>query len=62
MRGERLGLEFGMELAAYEPRVVGDFDDFDVHAIWGAPCDAEAGAGKRVFVFAIEFIAVAMAL
>jgi len=62
MRSQGLGLEFGMELAAYEPRVVGGFDDFDVDAVGGASGDAEASAGERVFVFAIEFVAVAMAL
>ena len=62
MRSQRFGFEFGVELAAEEPRVVGSFDDFDVHTVWGASGDAEAGAGERVFVFAIEFVAVAMAL
>ena len=45
VRGQGLGFEFGMELAAYEPRVVGGFDDFDVHAVGCASGDAEAGAG-----------------
>ena len=45
MRGERLGLEFGMELATDEPWVVGGFDDFDVDAVRSASGDAESGAG-----------------
>ena len=62
MRSERLGFEFGMELAADEPGVVRGFDDFDVHAVGCASGDAETGAGERFFVLAIEFVAVAMAL
>ena len=30
MRRERLGFEFGMELAAEEPGMIGHFDNFDV--------------------------------
>lgn len=45
VRGEGLGLELGMELAAHEPRMIGDFDDFDVHAIGSFSGDAETGAG-----------------
>ena len=62
MRSQRLGFEFRMELAADEPRVVGGFDNFYVNAVRSASGDAEAGAGERVFVFAIEFVAMAMAL
>ena len=62
VRGQGLGFEFGVELTAEEPGVVGGFDDFDVDAVGSASGDAEAGAGERVFVFAIEFVAVAMAL
>ena len=62
MRRERLGFEFGMELAANEPRMVGHFDDFDVDAVGGAAGDAETGARQSFFVLAIEFVAMAVAL
>ena len=62
VRSQGFGFEFGVELAAEEPWVVGGFDDFDVHAVGSASGDAETGAGERVFVFAIEFVAVAMTL
>ena len=42
--------------------MVGDFDDFDVNAVGGASGDAEAGARLACLVFAIEFIAMAVAL
>ncbi len=42
---EGLGFEFGMELAAEEPRVFGGFDNFYVIFVWGAAGDLEAGAG-----------------
>src|SRR5690242_13675944 len=58
---ERLRLEFGMELAAEKPGVLGGFDDFDVILVGGAAGDFEAGAEKSFLVFAIEFVAVAVA-
>ena len=61
MRSERLGFEFGVKLAAHEPRVVGNFHDLDVRAIGRAARDAEPGVGERRSVFAIEFVAMAMA-
>ena len=45
MRRQRLGLEFGMELAADEPRMVRNFDDLHVDAIGRATGDAEASVG-----------------
>src|ERR1700690_2097485 len=51
-----------MELAADEPGMVRHLDDLHVHAIGSASGDTEAGARKRLIVFAIEFVAVAMAL
>ncbi len=42
---ERLGFEFGMELATEEPGVLGGFDDFDVIFVGSAAGDAEAGVG-----------------
>ena len=44
MRLERLGLEFGVELAAEEPGMVGSFDDFDVIFVGRAAGDAQAGS------------------
>ena len=40
----------------------GSFDDFDVIFVGRAAGDAEAGSGKVFLVFAIEFVAVAVAL
>src|SRR5215470_1159246 len=62
MRFERLGLEFRMELAAEEPRMFGRFDDLDVVLVWGAPGNLEPGRNQRLFVLAVEFIAVTMPL
>ncbi len=40
----------------------GRFDDFHVLAVGSAAGDAEAGVGQSFFVFAIEFVAMAVAL
>ena len=45
MRFERLGLKFGMELAAEEPWMVGSFDDFDVILVGSATGDTQTGGG-----------------
>jgi hypothetical protein len=45
MRFEGLGFEFGVELAAEEPRVVRGFDDFDVVVVGSAAGDTESGGG-----------------
>ena len=62
MRHERLGFEFGMELAAEKPGVFGRLDDFDVISVGRAAGDAEAGVRQSFFVVAIKFVAVAVAL
>ena len=62
MRFEGLGLEFGVELAAQEPRVIGSFDDFDVVFVGGAASDSKTRGDKSFLVFAVELVAVAMAL
>src|ERR1700733_8672828 len=62
VRGERLGFEFGVELAADEPRMVGHLDDFDVGAVRRAAGDFETSGIERRFVFAVEFVAMAVAL
>lgn len=62
VRCERLGFKLRMELAAEEPGMVGSLDDLHVHTIGRASGDAEAGARQRIFILAIEFVAMAMAL
>src|SRR5579859_2074460 len=61
MRLERFGLEFGVELAAEEPGVLGGLDYFDVVFVGGAAGDAQSGVGQSFLVVAVEFVAVAMA-
>ena len=62
MRLERLRLELGMELASDEVRMIGNFDHLDVSSVRRRAGNPQAGRGQRVFVFAIEFVAMAMAL
>ena len=62
MRRQRLGFEFRMKLAADEPRMLGRFDDFDVRPIRRFAGDAESRGEQSFFVFAIEFVAMAMPL
>src|ERR1035437_6144944 len=57
-----LALELGMELAAEIPRMVGEFADFDVGIVGRLAGDLEARRLQALFVFAIELVAVAMAL
>src|SRR6266581_8098159 len=62
MRLEWLGLEFRMELAAEEPGMLRRLDDLHVVAVGRAAGDTESGIGERLFVFAIELVAVPVAL
>src|ERR1700683_1654945 len=62
VRCERLRLKFGMELATDEPGMIRNLDHLDVDAVRGAAGDAEACARERLVVFAVKFVAVAMAL
>src|SRR5580704_13200083 len=62
MRGKRLRFEFRMKLAANEPRMIGHFDNFDIHAIGCPAGNAESGARERLLVLAIKFVAMAVAL
>ena len=62
VRLERLGLEFGVELAAEEVGVAGDFDDLDVGLVGSGAADLQACAGQQGLVLAIELVAVAVAL
>jgi len=55
------GFELGVELAAEDPRVVWGFDDFDLVVVGSTAGDAESGGGQSFFVFAIEFVTVAVA-
>ena len=43
MRFEGLGFEFGVELAAEKPGVIGGFDNFDIIFVGRAAGDAQAG-------------------
>src|SRR5882672_10894508 len=61
VRHERLRFKFRMELASEKPRMLRRLDNFHVLAVGRASGDAETGIGQRLFVFAVEFIAVAMA-
>jgi ABC-type xylose transport system permease subunit len=62
MRLERLGFELGVKLAAEIPGVVADFADFDIHAVGSLAGEAQAVLLQNVLVFAIEFVAVTVAL
>src|ERR1035441_8289784 len=57
-----LALELGMELAAQIPRMVGELADFDVRIVRRLARDLQARRLQALFVFAIELVAVAMAL
>ena len=61
VRRERLRFEFRMELASQKPRVVRGLDNLHVLAVGRSSGDAESGVGQRLFVFAVEFVAVAVA-
>src|SRR5690348_202090 len=62
MRLHGLGFELGVELAAQIPRVIGNLADFDVGAVRGLAGDAKPGGLETVFVFAVELVAMAVAL
>lgn len=48
-----------MELAAQEPRVIGDFNDFHQRAIGGLAAENHAHIRKAFAVGIVEFVAVA---
>ena len=50
-----------MELAAQEPRVIGDFNDFHQRAIGGLAAENHAHIRKAFAVGIVEFVAVAVA-
>ena len=62
MRLERFGFELGMELAADEEGVPRNLDDLNIGAVRCGAAQAQASAGEKSFVLAIEFVAMTMAL
>src|SRR6266511_1775944 len=62
MRLQRLALELRVELAGEEVGMLRQLDDLDVGAVGRASRDAQSGAGEQLLIFAVELVAVAMAL
>src|SRR5579883_2560360 len=62
MRLHRLGLEFGMELAAEEPRVLRHLTDLHVLAVRRLSRNAQPRRRQLRFVFAVEFVPVTVPL
>src|SRR5579864_4210589 len=62
MRLHGLGFELGVELAAEKPRMVRDFADLHVNSVRRLAGDAQAPRLQLVLVFAVELVAMAMAL
>src|SRR5438105_12677641 len=62
MRLQRLRFELRMELAANKMRMAGNFDYLYIRSVGRGPADLQPAAGEYRFIFAIEFVAVAMAL
>ena len=62
VRAQGLRLEFRVELAAEEPGVVSDLDDLHVGIVRGHPRKAQAVGHQNLFILAVVFIAVAVAL
>src|SRR5689334_22545640 len=62
MRLQRLGLELRMKLACQEPGMVRSLDNFHILAVRRTSGNAESRVGQRLFVLAVEFVAVAVAL
>src|SRR5258706_2616397 len=62
MRLQRLRLELGMELAADEMRMVRQFYHFDVSPVGRRTRNPQPSRHHRLFVFTIEFVAMAVAL
>jgi hypothetical protein len=59
---ERLGFEFGVELAGEEEGVGRNLDDLYVGGVGGGAGEAEACAGEDGLVLAVELVAMAVAL
>src|SRR5215472_1740177 len=62
MRLQRLGLEFRMELAAEEPRMLGRLDNFHIIFVWRPSRNFQSRRHQRFLEVAVEFIAMAVAL
>ena len=58
----RLGLKFGMELNGQEPGVVAQLDDLDNDAVGTGARRDQAVLLKRLAVFIVKLVAMAMAL
>ena len=62
MRVEGLGFQFGMELHADEPRVLGDFDDLGSRPSGDRPENKSPFFFQPLDVGGVYFVAVAVAL
>ena len=62
MRGERLGLELGVELDADEPGVLGHLDDLGQATVRRHAGEAQARGAQPVDVVDVDLVAVAVAL
>src|ERR1022692_891469 len=62
MRFQRLRLELGMKLASDEMRMIRQFHDLDISSVGRRAGDAQPGRHHRLFIFAIEFVTMAVAL
>src|SRR5271155_6070330 len=62
MRLQRLRFELGMELATDEMRMVWQFDHLDVSTVGSRTGDSQPRRHHGLLVFAIEFVAMAVAL
>src|SRR5438105_1253789 len=62
MRLQGLRLELRMELAAQEPGMIRELADLDVNAVGSLSGQPQTVLFQNSFVFAIEFVAVAMTL
>src|SRR5512134_3474188 len=62
VRAKRLGLELRMELDGQEPRMARQLDNLHELAVERPADDAQAGVREGLFIQAVEFVAMAMAL
>src|SRR5215470_816909 len=62
MRLERLRLEFRMELASEEPRMLGRLDNLHVISVRRASRNLQSRCHQRFFEVAVEFVAMSVAL
>src|SRR5262249_34283672 len=62
VRLHRLTLELRVELATQEPRMIGDLADLDIRVVGRFASDLQAGGAQPIFILAIEFVAMTMAL